>query len=151
MQGTEQTSGIEEEWSVRKRQIALFNGAQVITCDSGLADSPGRQVQDPVSIILDFGEKLRYATLGPVLADDRQYVTQHVRLGDGTVNVRNDHLVIVTPQVNVTFATSRSLIGCCYAEHGLVSSISQVQFALESRKNHLMTYSKVFGSSHDKN
>ena len=97
MQGTEQTSGIEEEWSVRKRQIALFNGAQVITCDSGLADSPGRQVQDSVSIILDFGEELRYATLGPILAHNRQYVTQNVRLGDGTVNVRNDHLVIVTP------------------------------------------------------
>ncbi len=63
-----------------------------VPASSHLADGARRQVQNAVAVVLDLGEELRHAALSPVLADDGQNVAEHVRLGDGAVDVRYHHL-----------------------------------------------------------
>ena len=79
---------VEEERTVRKTHVALLEGLEVVLGDGGLADGAGAEVDDLVSVVPDLGVELRHAGLRPVPPDHGQQVAQHVRLGDGAVNVR---------------------------------------------------------------
>ena len=79
---------VEEERTIRKTHVALLEGLEVVFGDGGLADGAGAEVDDLVSVVPDLGVELRHAGLRPVPPDHGQQVAQHVRLGDGAVNVR---------------------------------------------------------------
>ena len=79
MQSAQETSRIEKERPVGEREVALTNGAQVLASDVGVADGPGRQIQNSVAVVADLGEQLRHAALCPILAHNRKNVTQHIR------------------------------------------------------------------------
>lgn len=70
MQGAQQTSWIQKERSVGEREVALADGAQILASDVCVADGTGRQIQDPVAVVADFGEQLCHAALRPILAHD---------------------------------------------------------------------------------
>lgn len=82
MEGTQQTSRVEEKRPIGEGQVALTDRAEVFSGDVGLTNSPGRQVQDAIAVVLDLGKQLGDARLGPILANDGQDVSQHVRPGD---------------------------------------------------------------------
>lgn len=56
MEGGDQGSRIEQDRSVGHAEIALFDGPQVFTRYASLADSPGTEIQQFVSVIFDFVE-----------------------------------------------------------------------------------------------
>lgn len=46
---------------------------------SRLSNSSRREVQELVAIILDLGEELRHARLGPILPYQRENMAEHIR------------------------------------------------------------------------
>lgn len=84
-----------------------------------------------VAIVLDLGEELRHSTLSPVLAQNGQQMAQHVRLGDGAVDVRHHDLVVVVPQEDVALAACGALVCSRHREQRLITSLPQVQLSLE--------------------
>ena len=85
---------VEEERTVRKTHVSLLEGLEVVLGDGGLADGAGAEVDDLVSVVPDLGVEVRHARLRPVPPNDGQQVTQHVRLGNGPVNIRNNNLAL---------------------------------------------------------
>lgn len=62
-------------------------------------------------------------------------MTQHIGLGDGAIDVRNDHFVAVLPAEHVAFASGCALVGRCHTEHHLVDAFLQVKALLQTEKN----------------
>lgn len=59
-----------------------------------------------------------------VLNDD---IRVHNSLCDGSINVRDDNLVIIVPQVNGRFTATRALVLCGHTENHCVGSVTQIQ------------------------
>lgn len=66
------------------------------------------------------------ALVCPVFPQLGQNVAQSIRLGDGAIYVRDDHLVIPIPQVDGGFATAGALVLGRHTEDHIVSSFVQV-------------------------
>jgi hypothetical protein len=47
-------------------------------------------------------------------------------LGNSSINIRDDNFVVVAPEINVAFASSRALVSSCNAEYGLIRPFSQI-------------------------
>ena len=100
---------IEEYRSVREPDFALLDRLEVVLGYAGLANSPGTEVNDLVSVLVYLGVEVRHARVSPVLANCRQDVTQDVGLGDCAVDVGDDEFVRVPPEEDVTLGYRRSL------------------------------------------
>lgn len=126
MKGRDQGRGIQQQRSVRQHHIALANGAQILPGHPALANGPGRQIQQLVAVLFDLREELSHAQLGPVLAHHGQDMAQDVRLGDGAIDVRDDHLVVVLPAEQIALAARSALVGGGDTELDLVHSLLEV-------------------------
>ena len=91
-EGVDERIRIEEERPVRKTDVTLLQWLEIVFGDRGLADGAGTEVDDLVAIVPDLGVEMSHTWLSPVPPNDRQQVTQHIRLGDRPVNVGNNHL-----------------------------------------------------------
>ena len=85
---------IEKERTVRETHVTLLQRLEIVFGDRGLADGSGAEVDDLVAVVPDLGVEVGHARLSPVPPNDGKQVTQHIRLGDRPVNIRNDHLAI---------------------------------------------------------
>ena len=74
--------------------------------------------------------QLGHPALRPVLADDGQYLAEHVWLGDGAVDVADHHPVVPLPPVDVGMATLRALVLRRHAERDRVGALLQLQVRL---------------------
>ena len=85
---------IEKERTVRETHVTLLQRLEIVFGDRGLAYGSGAEVDDLVAVVPDLGVEVGYTRLSPVPPNDGKQVTQHIRLGDRPVNIRNDHLEI---------------------------------------------------------
>ncbi len=134
MEGIDKRGRVEEDGPVRQADVALADGLEVVLGDAGLADGPGRQVGDVVAVVHDLSEEGGDAGLGPVTADDGQHVAEHVRLGDGAVDIGDYHLVGRLPPVDVAAAARGALVGGRHAELDLVHAGLQIEPFLNDTK-----------------
>ena len=100
LEGVNKRVWVEKERPLGQADVSLLQGLQIVLGDGGLANGPGTEVHDLVSVIPDLAVQLGHPRLGPVPAYDGKEVTEDVRLGDGAVNVGYDDLVGVMPQVD---------------------------------------------------
>ena len=84
-----------------------------------------------VAVVFDLGEELSYSGLSPVATNDREDVAEDVRLGDGSVDVRDDDLVGPLPEVKMAAATGGALVSRRDAELDLVHAGFQIKAGLE--------------------
>jgi hypothetical protein len=106
VEGADQAGGVEKKRALGKGQVALLNGLEVLPGYSGLADGSGRQIQQPVAVVLDFGEKLGNTRLRPVLAENRQNVSKHVRPVKNVLalkgqNVETNNYLVMVPSISL--------------------------------------------------
>ena len=100
LEGVNKRVWVEKERPLGQTDVSLLQGLQIVLRDGSLANGPGAEVHDLVSVIPDLAVQLGHPRLGPVPAYDGEKVTEDVRLGDGAVNVGYDDLVGVMPQVD---------------------------------------------------
>ena len=85
---------IEKKRPVWQTDVTLLQRLKIVFGDRGLANGAGAEVDDLIAVVPDLGVEVRHARLRPVPPNDGQQVTQHVRLGNGPVNIRNNNLTL---------------------------------------------------------
>ena len=80
-------------------------GLEVSLGLAGLADGPGGQIDNLVSVGTDLREETRHLSLGPVSEPYQgQQHSSDVTLGDCPVNITDDDLLLLVPDKDVTLA-----------------------------------------------
>lgn len=87
-EGAEETVRAHDHWSFRHSEaILLLDTSEILSSHVGLADWAGCKVQELIVVLSDSGKELGDALVRPILSQPWQYVSQHITLGDGAVNV----------------------------------------------------------------
>lgn len=80
--------------------IVLLDTLKVPPSGVGLTDGAGSEVHDFVAVLRDISVELGHTEMRPVAANHGKDMAQRVRLGDRAVDVGNDDVVGMLPQVN---------------------------------------------------
>ena len=67
---------VEEDRTIRKRDVTLFDRLKIFFGDWGLSNSPRTQIHDLVSILVNLTEQICHTWLGPVFACGSNQIIQ---------------------------------------------------------------------------
>ena len=98
MECCHQSIGTHDDRTIREIVVVLFDVLQILSGIICLADRTRSQVQDMIAIVGDICVELGHASVGPIFTSHRKDVSQSIRFGDGAVDIRDDHLIVVIPQ-----------------------------------------------------